>query len=100
MQKDSTKERPTIGTKRKTCRKASRLELWLEKNGFSSAQLEAACQMTHQQMGSIRAGRNVLLTTMIKIRIGASKLAGRVVAMDELFDLGDDSLALALALAV
>lgn len=67
-------------------RPLTRLQRWLDANGFTSAQLEAVTAIPRQSMTKIRAKANQTRKTMIRIRIGASKLAGRPVPIEELFD--------------
>lgn len=66
----------------------TRLQQWLDANGFTSAQLEAATGIGRQGMTKIRgAVGDVRRTTMIRILDGACILANRKVRMDEIFDI-------------
>lgn len=65
----------------------TRLQMWLNENGFTSAELEEVTRICRQTMTKIRAGGDVRKKTMIRIARGAGVLAGRPVRMDELFDL-------------
>ena len=69
----------------------SRLQRWLEANGFTSARLEKATGMSRQSTTQIRRGRDLRLTTMLRILRGCRALALRKVVMDEIFDLDPDS---------
>lgn len=69
----------------------TRLQQWLNANGFTSAQLEEASGIGRQSMTRIRAGGDVRRKTMIRILGAAQKLKGQRVAMDELFDLDPES---------
>lgn len=67
---------------------ATRLQQWLDDNGFTSAQLETATGLSRQAMTKIRAQvGDVRRTTMIRILDGACILANRKVRMDEIFDI-------------
>ena len=70
--------------------KKTRLQDWLDQNGFQSVQLEAATGICRQSMTKIRGRREFHLRTMRRILRGARKLAGRPVQMQELFDLEPD----------
>jgi hypothetical protein len=65
---------------------ATRLQQWLDDHGFTSAQLERATGICRPTMSAIRKGRDVRKSTMLKILVGATALAGRVVTVEELFD--------------
>jgi DNA-binding Xre family transcriptional regulator len=69
----------------------TRLQEWLDRNGFTSAQLEKEIAMSRQAMTKIRAGGDVRRKTMVRINRGCSHLARRPVAMDEIFDLDPES---------
>jgi predicted transcriptional regulator len=69
----------------------TRLQLWLDENGFTSAQLEEKTGIGRQSMTRIRGGGDVRRKTMMKILRGARELRGAKVTMDELFDLDPDS---------
>jgi transcriptional regulator with XRE-family HTH domain len=69
----------------------SRLQQWLNAHGFSSAELERATGMSRQSTTQIRGGRDLRLTTMLRILRGCRALASRKVVMDEIFDLDPDS---------
>lgn len=64
----------------------SRLAEWLKREGLSSRQLEDECHICRQTMTEIRGGRDVRLSTMVKILRGARALSRRRVVIDELFD--------------
>lgn len=70
----------------------SRLQQWLNDNGFTSADLEAVTGIDRKLMRVIRSdGRyNLRLHTMLRILAGARILAGRPVHILELFDLDSD----------
>jgi hypothetical protein len=68
----------------------TRLQRWLDENGFTSAQLETASGVGRQSMTKIRGGGDVRRKTMIRILRGARKLKPGT-TMDELFDLDPDS---------
>lgn len=59
---------------------------WLRREGHASRQLEDKCRISRQTMTAIRAGRDVRLSTMVKILSGARALTHRYVAIEELFD--------------
>lgn len=66
----------------------TRLQHWLDENGFTSAELEAKAEMSRQAMTKIRAAiGDVRRSTMVRILDGACFLANRKVRMDEIFDL-------------
>jgi hypothetical protein len=66
----------------------TRLQQWLDDNGFTSAELEIATGLSRQAMTKIRAQvGDVRRTTMIRILDGACVLAKRRVRMDEIFDI-------------
>jgi hypothetical protein len=69
----------------------SRLQEWLVREGFTSAQLEAESRIGRQSMTRIRGGGEVRRKTMLAILRAARALKGGYVAMDELFDLDPDS---------
>lgn len=81
-------ERPSRG--RRTFRD-SRLQQWLNANAYTSAQLERETGMSRQSTTQIRGGRDLRLTTMLRILRGCRALALRKVVMDEIFDLDPDS---------
>jgi len=72
-------------------RPTTRLQQWLDANGFTSAQLEKAIPMSRPTMTQIRRGRDVRLSTMLRLLRGCRTLASRTVPMDEIFDLDPDS---------
>lgn len=59
---------------------------WLQREHSTSRQLEEQSGISRQTMTAIKAGRDVRLSTMVKILSGARALAHRRVAIDELFD--------------
>lgn len=71
---------------------STRLQQWLDVNGFTSAALERAIMsatgttISRQSMTKIRHGADVRLSTVIRIRRGAGLLANRPVSVEELFD--------------
>lgn len=65
--------------------------MWLDENGFTSAQLEQKTGIGRQAMTRIRAGGDVRRKTMMRIVRGARELKGEKVTMEELFDLDPDS---------
>lgn len=69
----------------------TRLQLWLDQNGFTSAQLEQMAGIGRQAMTKIRAGGDARKGTMLRILRAARRLKGSDVQMDELFDLDPDS---------
>jgi hypothetical protein len=69
----------------------SRLQQWLDAQACTSAQLERETGMSRQSTTQIRGGRDLRLTTMLRILRGCRTLAGRKVLMDEVFDLDPDS---------
>ena len=69
----------------------SRLQQWLDAHAYTSAQLERATGMSRQSTTQIRRGRDLRLTTMLRILRGCRALASRTVMMDEIFDLDPDS---------
>jgi transcriptional regulator with XRE-family HTH domain len=69
----------------------TRLQEWLDTNGFTSAQLERVTKMSRQSLGQIRNGRDVRRRTMLRLLRGCRALAKRPVQMDEIFDLDPDS---------
>ena len=85
----------TAGEKRRYRRKPkpseegnkSRLQRWLDANGFTSVQLEEATGIGRQAMTKIRAGGDTRKRTMVRIRRGCSILAKRKVGIEEIFDL-------------
>lgn len=77
------------GRKRK--RQPVRLQLWLDANGFTSAQLEDAASICRQTMTEIRAGRDTRQNTMRKVLHGARRLANRPVRIEELFEFDFES---------
>jgi transcriptional regulator with XRE-family HTH domain len=62
------------------------ISAWLKREGLTSRQLEGACHISRQTMTAIRRGRDVRLSTMVKILRGARALSRRRVAIEELFD--------------
>ena len=70
----------------------TRLQRWLNENEFTSADLERAIRsatltgISRQSMTKIRRGADVRQSAMIRIKQGASLLAQRPVAIEELFD--------------
>jgi hypothetical protein len=81
---------PNRGRRRRTFRD-SRLQQWLEANGFTSGQLEKVTGMSRQSTAQICGGRDLRKTTMVRILRGCRALAGRNVRMEEIFDLDPDS---------
>ena len=69
----------------------TRLQRWLDDNGFTSAQLEEACGLGRQSMTKIRAGGDARKRTMLRILRGARRLKGPDVQLQDLFDLDPDS---------
>lgn len=69
-------------------RKRVLVSAWLKREGLTSTRLEAATRISRQTMTAIRAGRDVRLSTMVKILHGARALSQRHVAIEELFDFG------------
>ena len=69
----------------------SRLQDWLRRNGFSSADLEKEVAICRQSMTRIRRGADVRYRTMLRILRGCRRLARRDVRMEEIFDLDPDS---------
>ncbi len=69
----------------------TRLQAWLDRNGFTSADLEGKTGIVRQSMTKIRAGGEVRRKTMLKILAGCMTLAGRKVSMEEIFDLDPES---------
>jgi hypothetical protein len=65
----------------------TRLQKWLDAEGFTSAQLEAVTGISRQTMTKIRAGSDVRWKTMVRILRGVRTLSQRNVGMDEVFDL-------------
>lgn len=65
----------------------SRLQRWLDSNGFTSAELEEATGIGRQAMTKIRAGADTRRRTMIRILGGCCTLAKRKVTIDEIFNL-------------
>jgi DNA-binding Xre family transcriptional regulator len=69
----------------------TRLQHWLDLNGFTSADLERAIAasmggISRQSMAKIRKGADVRLSTIVRIKHGAQTLAQRQVKVEELFD--------------
>ena len=64
-----------------------KLKAFLEKEGLTSEQLEAASRINRRSMTKYKRGGNIRLTSMIRIQCGACLLTGRQVAMTELWDL-------------
>lgn len=79
--------RGNSGPRRQGKRPATRLQKFLNANGLTSVQLETATGISRPAMSRIRAGGDVRRQTMLRILLGARKLAGRRVRMDEIFDL-------------
>jgi predicted transcriptional regulator len=82
--------------RRKSGRRSSvetptRLQAWLDENGFTSAELEVLIDISRQSMTKIRLGRNARQRTMLTILRGCRALAKRPVDMHEIFDLDPDS---------
>lgn len=77
-----------IGSRRRPGPGRSRILIrhWLKRNGFSSAQLEIETKIHRQTMTAIKNGRDIRLSTIVKILRGARALAKRRVAVEELFD--------------
>jgi hypothetical protein len=71
-------------------REPTRLQAWLDRNGYTSAQLEAASGIARPSMRRIRKGSAVTQRTMLRILQGARMLARRRVNILELFDLDSD----------
>lgn len=69
----------------------SLLQQWLDAHAYTSAQLERETGMSRQSTTQIRGGRDLRLTTMLRILRGCRALAGRKVLMEEIFDLDPDS---------
>jgi transcriptional regulator with XRE-family HTH domain len=65
----------------------SRLQSWLDANGFTAAGLENELGMSRQSRQQIRLGRDVRLETARRILGGCRRLAHREVRMQEIFDL-------------
>ena len=65
-----------------------RLQTWLDAEGFDSVDLESASGVCRQTMTHAKAGRDVRLSTIIRITRGARILARRHVSAEELFDFG------------
>ncbi|MDQ3279898.1 MAG: hypothetical protein M3Q69_00630 [Acidobacteriota bacterium] len=73
----------------------SRLQQWLDANGFTSVQLETAVAKVtepigRQSMTRIRGGGDVRLKTMLRILLGARRLKSDV-TMNDIFDLDPES---------
>ncbi len=85
-----TTHRPRPRTGPKPKRKPVRLQLWLDANGFTSAQLEQASGICRQTMTQIKAGRDIRQNTMKRILRAARLLAQRNVGIEELFDFESD----------
>lgn len=81
-----TTYRPRPRTGPKPNRRPVKLQLWLDANGFTSAQLEEASGICRQTMTQIKAGRDIRHMTMKRILRGARVVAGRRVGIEELFD--------------
>lgn len=75
------------GSDRLGRRPPTRLQHWLNANGFTSAQLEKASGIARQSMTKIRAGADTRKRTMLRILAAARTLKGPEVQMSELFDL-------------
>jgi predicted transcriptional regulator len=71
--------------------KRTRLQRWLNENGFTSVQLEEASGIARQSMTKIRGGADARKRTMLRILAAARKLKGPEVQMLDLFDLDPDS---------
>ncbi len=69
----------------------TRLQRWVDENGFTSTELEAASGIGRQSMTKIRAGGDARKRTMLRILRGARKLKGADVQLLDLFDLDPDS---------
>ena len=85
----SDKQRRRTGPKPQRSR-AVRLQSWLDAQGFGSVDLESASGVCRQTMTYAKAGRDVRLSTIIRITRGARVLAQRHVSAEELFDFGYD----------
>jgi hypothetical protein len=68
----------------------TRLQSWLDRNGYTSAQLEASSGIARPSMRRVRKGSSVTQRTMLRILHGARALAARRVHVLELFDLDSD----------
>jgi hypothetical protein len=69
----------------------TRLQVWLDTQGLTSAQLEAVTGICRQTMTRIRAGSDVRWKTMLRLLRGARLLTGEPIRMDDLFDLDPES---------
>ena len=88
-----TKVQPKrIARKSNSDRQTSRLQRWLDGNGFTSAQLEKEIDMRRQSLQQIREGRDCRLSTARRILSGCTRLARRKVRMQEIFDLDPEEL--------
>jgi hypothetical protein len=67
-------------------RKRVLIAAWLRREHLTSRQLEDETRISRQTMTALKAGRDVRLSTMVKILEGARVLAHRRVAIEELFD--------------
>ena len=65
----------------------TRLQSFLDAEGLTSARLESEAGISRQAMTKIRGGSDVRRKTMIRILAAARRLTGRLVRMEELFDL-------------
>lgn len=87
---DANPKKP--GWKRSAERNATRLQRWLDANGFTAAQLEqASAKYSRQALANILRRKSLRLSTMRVILGAARKLAMRDVQMQELFDLEPES---------
>lgn len=86
-----TESNRQLGGPTKTGAKRTRLQGWVDENGFTSAQLEVASGISRQSMTKIRAGADARKRTMLRILSAARKLKGPEVQMNDLFDLDPDS---------
>jgi predicted transcriptional regulator len=68
----------------------TRLQAFLDANGFTSAQLEATTSIARQTMTRIRAGRDLRLSTMLRILQGVRRIANWRVQIHEIFDVDPD----------
>jgi predicted transcriptional regulator len=59
---------------------------WLQRERFTVADLASECRVSRQMLQHVKSGRDVRLSTMVRILHGARSLAGRNVAVEELFD--------------
>ncbi|HYH08685.1 MAG TPA: hypothetical protein VEK11_16645 [Thermoanaerobaculia bacterium] len=69
----------------------TRLQQWLDNNGYSSGALERATGIGRKAMQAIRRGRDVRKSTMIRVLKGARLLSGEPVEITDLFDFEPDA---------